>query len=137
MNVFVYGTLLVPKIWETVTQTVGLASREAALPGYEIRRVAGASYPAIYAAAAAVRPVPGRVFFEVPGTALRRLDAYEDAFYQRVTVSTRVDGLGSVEAQAYAVPPDQTAAVLSDEGWTLAWFEAHGLEDFWGRVFGG
>lgn len=134
MNVFVYGTLLVPKIWETVTATTDLVSHPAELDGYLIRRVRDAVYPGIMVAPEGGAPVPGRVFFDVPGEALRRLDAYEDDFYLREEVHPFVDGLGVVSAQAYLVPPAEAATILSADPWTLEWFEENGLEGFWNRV---
>lgn len=137
MNVFVYGTLLVPKIWETVTRTKGLVSQSASLPGFEIRCVRGAVYPGILASPTAAQPVPGRVFFDVPEGAVRRLDAYEDDFYLREEVFPEIAGGVQVAAHAYVVPADKAAAILSPHGWSLEWFEANGLEGFWGRVFSG
>ena len=135
MNVFVYGTLLVPKIWETVTATQGLVSHPADLGGYSIRRVRDAVYPGIVASPDLASVVPGRVFLDVPETALKRLDAYEDDFYLREEVLPVVPGLGPVAAQAYLVPSSEAERILSDEPWTLEWFEANGLDGFWERVF--
>lgn len=135
MNVFVYGTLLVPKIWETVTRTEALVSQNASLSGYEIRCVRDAVYPGIFASPAAANPVPGRVFFDVPESALRRLDAYEDDFYLREEVFPEISAGVRVAAQAYLVPPEKADTILSPHGWSLEWFEANGLEGFWGRVF--
>lgn len=135
MNVFVYGTLLVPKIWETVTRTTGLASERAVLAGHEIRCVRDAVYPGIFASASATTSVPGRVYFDVPEAAVRRLDAYEDDFYLRAEVFPEVDGMGKVAADAYLVPTEKAGEILSRQGWSLEWFEEHGLEGFWDRVF--
>lgn len=135
MNVFVYGTLLVPKIWETVTRTTGLPSEVAVLPGHEIRCVRDAVYPGMFASLSASSPVPGRVYFEVPDSAVRRLDAYEDDFYLRTEVFPEIQGMGKVAAQAYLVPVDRKAEILSPRGWSLEWFEKNGLDGFWERVF--
>jgi gamma-glutamylcyclotransferase (GGCT)/AIG2-like uncharacterized protein YtfP len=135
MNVFVYGTLLVPKIWETVTRTKGLVSQSASLSGFEIRCVRDAVYPGIHAAPAANEPVPGRVFFDVPEPALRRLDAYEDDFYLRAEVFPEIDGGARVKAHAYLVPTEKADTILSPHGWSLEWFELNCLEEFWKRFF--
>lgn len=135
MNVFVYGTLLVPKIWETVTRTERLVSESASLSGFEIRCVRDAVYPGIFASPTAATPVPGRVFYEVPESALRRLDAYEDDFYLREEVFPEISAGVQVSAQAYLVPPGKAASILSSHGWSLEWFEANGLDGFWDRVF--
>lgn len=135
MNVFVYGTLLVPRIWESVTLTRGLRAVPAILPGYEIRQVRNAVYPGIFANPDSPAPVPGQVFFDVPEGAVARLDAYEDVFYLRSAVFPVTEALGEVEAEAYLVPPGEVGTLLAEEGWTLEWFEQNGLEGFFGSVF--
>lgn len=135
MNLFVYGTLLVPEIWERVAGVSGLASRPARLRGHLIRRVRGAVYPGIVPAPEAAAPVAGRVFFEVPDAALARLDSYEDDFYDRAEVHPEIPGLGDVAAEAYLVRPEKAGEILSSEGWSLEWFEAHGLDGFWESLF--
>lgn len=134
MNVFVYGTLLVPRIWETVTRTTGLVSAPAFLPGHEIRCVRDAVYPGIFQSPSAA-PVPGRIYFDVPEPAIRRLDAYEDEFYMRSEVFPEIAGKEKVAAQAYLVPLEEAARILSPNGWSLEWFEKNGLDGFWDRVF--
>lgn len=129
MNVFVYGTLLIPEIWNAVTGEPGLAARPATLPGYRIRRVRNAAYPGIVAAGDG-ESVAGKVVFEVPDLALRRLDAYEDAFYRRSKVYPETADGSRVSAQAYLVPVEVAELWLSDEPWTLEWFEANELDHF-------
>jgi len=135
MNVFVYGTLLVPRIWEVVTGLESTAAFPATLGGHSIRRVKGAVYPGIVADPSAPAPVPGRIHLDIPDSALRRLDAYEDTFYERREVFVEVDGRPPLAAQAYLVRAENASTILSDETWTLAWFEANGLEGFWSSVF--
>ena len=137
MNVFVYGTLLVPRIWDTVTLARELRSVPATLAGYEIRRVRDAVYPGIFANPSSPAPVQGRVFLGVPDSAIARLDAYEDDFYLRASVRPLTEEFGEVEAQAYLVPPAEVASILTEDNWSLSWFERHGLEGFWDRVFSG
>lgn len=135
MNVFVYGTLLVPRIWELVTECPDLESAEAKLSRHSIWRVREATFPAIREEGPDYEgEVPGRVFFDVPAPALQRLDLYEDAFYERVTVSVQTAN-GPVDADAYRVPGENAKAVVSGDTWTLEWFEQNGLERFLENVF--
>ncbi len=134
MNLFVYGTLLVPKIWEAVSGTTTLASEAATLPGFEIRRVRNAVYPGIFESGPEGF-VHGRVYFDLPDDALRRLDAYEDAFYLRSAVFPIRDGGSRVPADAYVVPHGNASVYLSDEGWSIEWFEAEALAAYWERLF--
>lgn len=136
MNVFVYGTLLVPKIWTAVTRCPDLISHPADLGGYAIFRVRNADYPGIVEVPDAAADVHGRLFLDVPEPALRRLDAYEDSFYERRTVTVSLPGSGEFEADAYCVAVEKRAAILSAEVWTLEWFEANELDRFWSRTFG-
>ncbi len=135
MNVFVYGTLLVPRIWEAVTRVSEVLSHPALLHGHTLRRVRGASYPGMFATPESVPAVPGRVYFDLPERVLRRLDAYEDTFYLRREVFPEVSGRGPVAAQAYLIPEDEAALLLSEESWSLEWFEENALAEFWRSVF--
>lgn len=144
MNLFIYGTLLVPKVLEAVTGLHDLESLPATLPGYEIRRVKGGDFPGIVEVSDRIPTtegterdlgVPGRVLLRVPSEAIDRLDAYEDAFYVRKTIEAST-AEGIVEADAYVVPGDRADDVLSDEIWTLEWFEREALDRYWHRLFG-
>jgi gamma-glutamylcyclotransferase (GGCT)/AIG2-like uncharacterized protein YtfP len=135
-SLFVYGTLLVPKIWNAVTGCPELISKPATLAGHRIAKVNGGDFPVITEDPAAKRPVPGRVVFSVPDAAVQRLDAYEDGFYERDPVSIWCEGR-EMEAQAYRVPPALAPGLFSDAPWTLEWFEANALEEYWNHHFGG
>lgn len=133
MNLFAYGTLLVPEIWLAVTGRP-CRSKEAILPGHDIRRVRNGDFPGIRHIQGS-EGVPGRVFFDLDAETLQRLDAYEDDFYERLEVSTRDSDGQTHPAQAYVVP-DRHKDVLTDETWTLAWFREHALHDYLARLPG-
>ena len=65
---------------------------------------------------------------------MKRLDAYEDTFYVREVVEIETDP-GLKSAFAYVVPPEVAATVLSDDPWTLDWFQREALDDYWARLF--
>lgn len=135
MNVFVYGTLLVPKIWELVTECPHLTPLSATLHGHSIWRVEDATFPAIKKEDRDDKySVAGQVYLEVPPLAMQRLDLYEDAFYERVEVTVLTDN-GEIDAQVYRAPSETAKAILSDDPWTLEWFEKNGLEPFLKNVF--
>jgi len=135
MNLFVYGTLLVPRIWKAVTRLGDTVSLPAALPGYEIHRVRGDVYPAVVSAPGTTSTVPGRVHFDLPDTALRRLDAYETSFYERRELRVETRELGPVAAHVYCVRDEDAPTLLDADSWTLEWFEANALEEYWKRLF--
>lgn len=136
MNLFVYGTLLVPAIWAAVTRLPDSVGHAATLPGHSIWKVRGAVYPGLRSDPFAPLAVPGLVHLDLPAAALRRLDAYEGSAYRRSEVYPVVSGLGTLAAATYLVPADQAAAVLSEETWTLESFVANELEDYGRRHFG-
>ncbi|MDF1656458.1 MAG: gamma-glutamylcyclotransferase [Verrucomicrobiales bacterium] len=135
MNVFVYGTLLVPRIWELVTECPDLDSTEAFLKGHSIWTVKGATFPAIREESPSHESlVRGRVYFDIPAPALQRLDLYEDSFYERVPIKVHTKG-GIVDADVYRAPQEKADAIVSENPWSLEWFEMNGLEDFLRNVF--
>lgn len=131
MNLFVYGTLLVPRILNAVTGLDDLETIPAKLEGYDIFRVMGGDFPGIVKGAG---PVPGRVVQNVPEMAMRRLDAYEDSFYERELVEISTSD-GTLEAFAYVVPAEIAKEILSSQTWTLEWFEREALDRYWKRLF--
>lgn len=135
MNLFVYGTLLVPKIWNAVTKCPDLVAFPADLSGYSIFRVRNADYPGIVVSPESLEKVTGKLFRDVPEIALKRLDAYEDSFYDRRTLMVDAAGLGCVPADAYCIAEDKAAAILSVDPWTISWFEETALTGFWERTF--
>jgi len=134
MNLFLYGTLLVPGIWDAVTDRPDIVRKPARLPSHRIRRVEGADFPAIVFDPSFVAPVPGQVALDLPEIVVARLDDYEDDFYHREPVEAETDE-GCVLAQAYRVPETLASTILSDDPWTLEWFEEVALARYWDRLF--
>jgi gamma-glutamylcyclotransferase (GGCT)/AIG2-like uncharacterized protein YtfP len=136
MNVFVYGTLLVPKIWNAVTRCPDLISTPGELAGFSVYKVRHGEYPGIVESTDSAEKVPGKVFFDVPEIALRRLDAYEDAYYERRSLVIRTETSGEVTAEAYCIPSEKAPVLLSGVTWTIEQFEKESLDRFWERTFG-
>lgn len=132
MNLFAYGTLLVPEIWRAVAGR-DFPSSPATLRGYAIFRVRDADFPGI-ARTESGGLVPGRVFFDLDAETVARLDAYEDTFYERLPVCPADERGLPVDAEAYVVP-NRNRALLSGETWTLDWFRAHAEADYRARLF--
>lgn len=133
MNLFAYGTLLVPEIWAAVTGRPECPGEEAMLPGYVIRRVKGADYPGVRLGEAA-DTVAGRVFSALDGETIRRLDEYESSFYDRIPVSLRTVRGETIQSQVYVIP-ERNRDALSEEGWTLEWFREHAMARYMARHF--
>jgi gamma-glutamylcyclotransferase (GGCT)/AIG2-like uncharacterized protein YtfP len=134
MNVFTYGTLMFPEIWERVVGRPAAAAR-GQVAGFSIYRVEGAEFPGIIASAG-TSIVRGVVYLDVDAASLARLDAFEDDFYKRVPVAVDCDDGRRRQAEAYVVPEDRRA-VLSDEPWQVDEFVARGGLDRFARHFAG
>lgn len=135
MNLFVYGTLLVPKIWEAVSGIDEAGGKEGSISGYQILRVRGGDFPGIVPTGKNEDYVKGKIFCDLPERAMRRLDAYEDTFYERHEVDVLLADGTNTKANAYVVPKKKASEILSSSPWTLKWFEEHALEAYWTRLF--
>jgi len=133
-NLFVYGTLRVPEIWNLVTGSFEPPRRDATLDDFAIRTVKDYTFPAIVRAEG--ESVPGEVLFDLPREVLDRLDAYEDAFYERNLVTVRPEEGPAIEAFAYETPPELAPRILSDTVWTLEWFVEQAFAEYWARMTG-
>jgi len=83
MNIFTYGTLMIPDVMYAVT-TRKFRFKNAILRGYARFTVKGESYPGIIPVTGAV--TEGIVYFDVDALSLDRLDAFEGDLYQRTPV---------------------------------------------------
>ena len=134
MHLFAYGTLLVPRIWEAVTGMTSIESEEANLLHHQIFRVEGGDFPGIVESSDPCAQVPGRVFFNLPPDVLSALDRYEDSFYERVSVSVQ-SAQQEIDAQVYRIPVSHASEILSEDPWTLEWFEREAFHRYWNRLF--
>ena len=83
MDLFVYGTLMVPEVMARVCGYRG-TGRMASLAGYSRSRVAGALYPAITPAQGGI--VEGILYHGLNAHLLARLDRFEGDQYRRERV---------------------------------------------------
>lgn len=126
MDLFVYGTLMVPQVMRSVSGHRGVAE-PAYLPGFRRRSLRDAVYPAVIASAG--DSVEGLLYRAVSAGELQRLDIFEGEQYRRMTVRVTVAD-GAVSAETYVLASG-LAGLLSDRDWSLAHFlESGGLEQF-------
>lgn len=126
MNLFTYGTLMFPEVWDRIALGK-FPSQAASLPGFAIYRIRDAVFPGI------VRSNPddqvnGRIFFDLDDEAMFELDAYESDLYDRIPVIAITEE-GPVECSAYVIPESRRVA-LTDETWDAEWFRQHKLEKY-------
>jgi gamma-glutamylcyclotransferase (GGCT)/AIG2-like uncharacterized protein YtfP len=124
-NLFSYGSLQLPEVWETV---VGLnaVTQLALLPDFRSGRIKDQTFPGIRPQRGA--SCRGTLFLDLPEMAWERLDRFEDDFYRRETV-TVVTESGIQSAEAYVVKAE-CVHLLLDEEWNLDLFRHRDLRRF-------
>jgi gamma-glutamylcyclotransferase (GGCT)/AIG2-like uncharacterized protein YtfP len=126
MNLFVYGTLMEPRIMTSVAGRAP-APIPARLRGHARYAITGVSYPGMVPEPDG--EVSGILYRGLGPGELRRLDAFEGAFYcrRRVRVET-VEG-ERLAAFTYLVRPHYRHR-LTALGWDYQAFRERGLEGF-------
>lgn len=133
MNLFTYGTLMFPPVWQRV---VGLAveATPATAHGFAAYTVGGEVYPGLVPEAGA--STPGVVYVGLDAALLARLDAFEGPQYTRGPLEALGADGRQRRCHAYLLRPE-FRGVLSPHRWTAEWFERGGrLEAFMARYAG-
>lgn len=114
MNLFIYGTLRDPIVFQNLTGHV-LQAEPYGLEGFRVDRVQGSDLPMMVPSDGAV--APGLLFRDIDPEVLARLDAYEIPFGY-VNKQVTQDG----ETIQYYEPP--AIQISSGESWDLAHWQA-------------
>ena len=119
MDLFVYGTLMVPKIMRAVCGYArpGLPAR---LWGHRRGRLAGETYPAIVPSIG--HHVDGLLYRGVSPRQIRQLDRFEGPMYRRTLVRVEVDGV-RFRSAVYRLAPTYYRR-LQRGAWSLQGFVA-------------
>ncbi len=126
MNLFTYGSLMFPEVWERVTGLSG-AGQPASLADHAAREIRGQTYPALVKAMG--ERTEGVLYSDLSPEAVARLDAFEGHFYERVEVAVSVGGGVADMAWVYrAAQPDGPDILV--ERWDLARFQREHLGSF-------
>ena len=128
LDVFTYGTLVVPEVMQAVAGK-SFPSTPAVLEGYAAFLVEGECFPGIRSTSGG--SVAGVLHLGVDPATLKTLDRFEGALYARKRVAVRSDPLGLMSAQAYVVK-DDAADRLTDEPWDLEAFREQHLDAWLG-----
>lgn len=125
-NVFTYGSLMFGPVWSRVVRRE-YDSHDASVSGFKRRQVKGTTYPAIYPNENG-DTLAGRVYLNVSGEDMNRLDIFEGEYYQRQ--STRCSGeFGEIEAEIYVFKTDYID-LISELEWNPEWFLREGMQIF-------
>ncbi|MGQ9662282.1 MAG: gamma-glutamylcyclotransferase family protein [Kiritimatiellia bacterium] len=127
MHLFVYGTLMCEEIMRRVTGTTW-RSCEAILEGYKRRTIKGEVYPGIVSDPHC--STRGRLYFDVPETAIQQLDRFEGQMYKRCSVEVHVANTGErVSAQTYVLSESYRNR-LGPDPWSFEAFLKNGKKRF-------
>ncbi len=133
-TLFTYGSLMFEEVWRPLVPQAR-ASMRAELPGYRREAVAGEPYPGIIADPGAL--TEGRVYFGLDAADLERLDRFEGADYERVTVQLLIRGPADsavpITAQAYVF---RSGNRLSGQPWDPVSFGRQSAQGFYARHAG-
>ncbi len=126
MNLFTYGSLMFPEVWERITGLSG-AGQPASLADHAARRIRGQTYPALVTAAG--ESTQGVLYVDVSPEAVARLDAFEGQFYERVMVGVSVAEGAATSAWVYCAAQPEDPDILA-ELWDPARFQREHLGRF-------
>jgi len=126
MNIFAYGTLMIPAVMYAVTAR-HFRFKKAMLRGYARFTVKGESYPGIIPASDAV--TEGIIYLNVDEASLERLDIFEGDLYQRTPVGVEAEGEEILNAATYVIKPEYRG-FLSSKAWDAKEFAQKDLEAF-------
>lgn len=129
-SLFAYGSLQLPEIFEAVTHQSGKGI-PAILRGYRCSKLKGFGFSAIFPALG--EETPGVLYRSLDPDAWRRLDAFEDDFYDRQLVRIRL-GDGSI-CKAYTyVLSNQCLHLYLNEPWSLDDLDCGTVQDLLERI---
>ena len=115
-NVFTYGSLMFPQVWQQVVAG-NYRSVRASAPGHARYAVAGETYPGMVAQSGSL--VEGVLYLDVDAEQVAALDRFEGDAYRRAVIEVTLDDGSTVLAVTYLY----VAADLSGMPWEPAAFE--------------
>ena len=125
VDLFVYGTLMVPSIMREAGGHEG-PSEPARLAGYRRGCIEGETYPGIVPAPG--DSVEGMLYCGLTVAAIIRLDRFEGEYYARLPVHLAIRS-GNVSADAYVIRPG-FAHMVTAEPWSLDGFLSRHIDRF-------
>ncbi|MGD2151353.1 MAG: gamma-glutamylcyclotransferase [Desulfobacterales bacterium] len=126
MNIFAYGTLMIPSVMVAVTGR-HFRSQKAILRDYARFMVKGESYPGIIPVTDAI--TEGIIYFNVNEFSLEQLDTFEGNLYERTRVRVETEEKEMQNAQAYVIQ-SKYLGYLSLKAWDMKEFIKKDLEMF-------
>ena len=125
VDVFTYGSLMVPRVMETVTGRL-FDQAPALLRGFARYALRGETYPGLVQEVTAT--TDGVLWRDVDDDSLRRIDDFEGDWYERHPVSV-IAGADEIQAETYVLIEAQRHRV-SRRTWSRSRFESRYLQRF-------
>ena len=126
-DVFTYGSLMFPKIWNRVVGR-DYPKMQATIPGYQRRKIRGKPYPALIPGRRNDR-VEGILYLGVSPEHLARLDRFEGETYERTEVKCWT-AEGMVLSALVYVFRQEYMGLVEEEPWDPEWFLREGIGIF-------
>jgi len=126
MNLFTYGSLMFPEIWQHVAGQT-FPTRPATLPDHAAWQISGQTYPGLTHTPGHL--TAGIVHLDVHPAAAARLDAFEGPLYIRTPVRITLEIGSPLDAFTYLVAPAHHH-LLEPTLWNAEFFRSHHLPHF-------
>ena len=127
MNLFCYGTLMLPEVMQAVIGRCIQPTKSANLGHFRLNTVRNSAYPAIRPDNSA--SVSGVVYQGLRTDEIRKLDEYEGIEYYRVLRKVRLFNATSIYCWVYVYKESYTSHLLSEE-WSLDEFKIKHLASY-------
>lgn len=126
MHIFTYGSLMYAPVWTKVV-TGHYPYQTATLYDYQRVCVKNEDYPVIIPQAG--KQLHGIIYFDVSTADVKRLDAFEGEYYNRINHPIQCQTGNILEAAMYALAPEHST-IAELKPWPVEQFEQTGLQRF-------
>lgn len=129
MNVFCYGTLIWPDIWQHTVRSE-YAVKDAYLKSFKCRKVKGENFPALIRSTSADSDkdiVEGKVYFDINGEDFIRVQEHIGKQFEIIDGVCFTEGSNLPISVKIFLWKAEHRSLLSSETWTKEWFEEKAL----------
>lgn len=127
---FAYGSLQLPEVFKAVT-ALSREAHPAVLRGFRRTKLRGFGFPAIVPAEQ--EETSGILYHRIDEDAWRRLDSFEDDFYDRVSVKIELPDGSTCTAFTYVLTEGFRYLSL-DASWSLSDLDSWTIRDLLARL---
>jgi gamma-glutamylcyclotransferase (GGCT)/AIG2-like uncharacterized protein YtfP len=132
MNIFTYGSLMVPSIFKSVTGR-DFRSQPGCISDYGRFALRHDSYPGIIEAEGYI--TEGIIYFDVDEASVSELDEFEGEYYRRTPVCVKLDIKSFIDAETYVIKQEYRHSLSSRE-WDFEEFKKKFQNEFTRKYVG-